>query len=272
MNWITLMDPGAWVPILLAQVPTPKTASPDVELLKAQLEFLKAENARSLMDFTERMRLLTEENKSLSESFKNFVSTMQFVLVVFAALGGLIAYVFKQNLEDARKVAQEMINQKVDQRISEIVNEKVEYVRRSLSRERVLDTTAIDYLVPDGVEPPETELLRTRGFQSVRFCDAVGQLRRDRAEVVVVDLQHWLPDGTVVFLQMAKEEREARAKALLTEVLRVIAPSSILVVYVGDRVECLGSLPKTRTTIPVNSTITLVGTVADAAYVASGMR
>jgi hypothetical protein len=58
----------------------------------------------------------------------------------------------------------------------------------------------------------------------------------------------------------------------LTEVLRVIAPSSILVVYVGDRVECLGSLPKTRTTIPVNSTITLVGTVADAAYVASGMR
>ena len=274
MGWFALVDPSLWLHSVLLQVPTPSSksaVSPDVELLKSQLEFLKAENARSVADFGERMKLIVDENKSLSESFKTFVATMQFVLVVFGALGAFIVYVFKQNLEDARKVAQEMINQKVDQRISEIVDEKVEYVRRSLGRERVIDATAIDYLLLDGAEPKEVGLLRTRGFQSIRFCEAIGLLRRDVGDIVVVDLEHWQPDGKTGFLQMAKDEREARAKVLLREVLDVISPQSILVVYVSDRVEALGTLPKTKTIVPANSTITLVGTVADAAYVASGM-
>ena len=274
MGWFALVDPSLWLHSVLLQVPTPSSksaVSPDVELLKSQLEFLKAENARVVADFGERMKLIVDENKSLSESFKTFVMTMQFVLVVFGALGAFIVYVFKQNLEDARKVAQEMINQKVDQRISELVAEKIEYVRRSLGRERVIDATAIDYLLLDGAEPKEVGLLRTRGFQSIRFCEAIGLLRRDVGDIVVVDLEHWQPDGKTGFLQMAKDEREARAKVLLREVLDVISPQSILVVYVSDRVEALGTLPKTKTIVPANSTITLVGTVADAAYVASGM-
>ena len=274
MGWFALVDPSLWLHSVLLQVPTPSSksaVSPDVELLKSQLEFLKAENARVVADFGERMKLIVDENKSLSESFKTFVMTMQFVLVVFGALGAFIVYVFKQNLEDARKVAQEMINQKVDQRISELVAEKIEYVRRSLGRERVIDATAIDYLLLDGSEPKEVGLLRTRGFQSIRFCEAIGLLRRDAGDIVVVDLEHWQPDGKTAFLKLAKDEREAKAKAMLQEVLDVISPQSILVVYVSDRVEALGTLPKTKTIVPANSTITLVGTVADAAYVASGM-
>ncbi len=273
MDWLPFLDVsglGDW----LAQTPSSGT---QVDLLRQQLDFLTKENARQTGEFAEKLRLITDENKSLSESFKNFIGTMQFALAGFgllsAGITGAIAYVFKTNLDDAKQVAKDGINQRVDAHISDLLDSKLETVRRTLQKEEVIGSTWVDYcLMGTKAMPKEFDLLRGRGFQEVRSRQDEQQLRRSSAQVVVLDLENWVDLQRVPFSKLPDSDRESVAKQQVDLLLDVLAIDIVLVVYVRSRVQYFNSVPSDRYISPVNNPVTLVGMVADAAYVAAGMR
>lgn len=273
MDWLPFLDLsslGDW----LAQTPSSGT---QVDLFRQQLDFLTKENARQTADFAEKLRLITDENKNLSESFKNFIVTMQFALAGFgllsAGITGAIAYVFKTNLDDAKQVAKEGINQRVDAHISDLLDSKLETVRRTLQKEEVIGSTWVDYcLMGAKAIPKEFDFLKRRGFQEVRPRQDEQQLRRSSAQVVVLDLENWVNLQGVPFSKLPDGDRESVAKQQVDLLLDVLAIDIVLVVYVRSPVKYLYSVPKDRYVSPANNPVTLVGMVSDAAYVAAGTK
>lgn len=263
---------------LLAQTPTPSptatSTAAQLDLLRQQVDLLVKQNGQLTADFTERFKLMVEENKSLSESFSKFVSTMQFVLVVFGFLGAVIAYIFKQNLSDAKAVAAQMISQEVDRHVTELVSSEIETVRRSFQQERVVGSTVVDYLVVNGTqEPKEVGLLRLRGFQNVRFLTDAALLRRNPADVVVVDLVHWQDTSGQGFSALsADDDREQVGQQLLEALIQDLPEASFIVVYVNGQLKFLRVLMQRCPIASANYSVTLIGMVADAAYVAYGAR
>ena len=272
MDLLTSIDISHIWDIVIAQTPTPTpTPSPtsnpaqsanEIELLKSQLEFLKATNGQ------------------LGQSFNRFVTAMQFTLVAFAFLGGFLAYAVGKNLDDAKKLASQLINREVENKIADIVQSEVESVKRSLGRERVIAYTVVDYYLPsnDTTEPADCKLLRTRGFDKVKFWNQRKKPRKPVGDVFVLDL---INSGLLQAKEFqglskdeAKEKREARVKEQIDIVLDWLDKNTVLVIYIdgfSEEVKNLG----TRVDYyyaATNSSITLLGIVADSAYVACGER
>jgi hypothetical protein len=152
--------------------------------------------------------------------------------------------------------------------VTEIVGTELAKVQRLLDRERVVSNAALDYFLPDGQEPSEVQILRSRGFESIEFRTSTPPIRRGSADLVVVDLVNWKPNGPVLFKDLPEVDRETKAKELLQAVIDVVSDTTILVVYVNAQVASLS--PFLREVNPMtiaNSRITLVGALADAAYV-----
>ncbi len=265
MDWLPFFDPH---PLLhLAQAQTSAPSSPDLELLRKQLDFLSSENARLGADFAKRIEAITQTNKDLSESFKTFVETMKFVLVIFGFLGGAIAFIFGKNLDDAKKVARDAIRQNVDSHVTALVQTEIENVKRTLQRERVISDTIVSYYLPNATQPPsEYQLLKARGFREVSFPKDQPQLQNKRADVVVLDLENWLSTT------LTEDQREEAAKTQIDALLTLLPQSSVLVIYVRRHIRHLNSVPRDRYVIAANNPVTLIGTVADAAYVVAGER
>jgi hypothetical protein len=259
MDWLPLSNcfPGwDWI---LAQTPSPAPSplpSPaDVELLKSQLEFLKDSNGR------------------LSDSFSQFMGVMQFTLVIFGFLGGVIAYIFGKNLDDARKVASQLIQQQVEERVATLVKAEVEDVKRTFQGERVISSTTVAYYLPEAKDKPkELKLIETRGFKSVPFCSGEQSLRRTPADVVVLDLENWIDASGQAFSNLSEAEREQQAIQEIDKLLQLLPATTVLVVYVRARVKYLYTISKERYVPPANNPVTLVGMVADGAYVAASGR
>jgi len=262
IHWLLSFDGSGLGDWLIAQTPTSD------ELLQQQMELLNT---------------LREENRSLSESFKTYVSAMQFVLVVFGFLGAVIAYIFGKNLNDARQIARDAISQEVNRRIVSIVDTEIANVKRLLGRERVISDVRVDYYYPnESYVPREMALLETRGFHSVRQCFTEEDLRRSRGQVVVMDLGHWPEAEGRTFDEMKdaiahlpddeqKPEHQRLEQLALERVQRVLnglARSTALIVYTRANVRVLNPLKGGDRPFGIaNMPITLVGMVADAAYV-----
>jgi hypothetical protein len=268
MDWLFSIDPTHLWHSFLAQA-TPSTN--EVELLRRQLDFINSENARLGADFAKRLEVISQANKDLNESFKTFVDTMRFVLVIFGFLGAVVAFVFGKNLDDAKKVAREATRQEVDQRVSALVQAEVESVKRTLQRERVIGETIVQYYLPNSLQSPrEFQLLQARGFQDVRFVKEVQKLQRTLADVVVLDLENATTSAQQKFSSLAEVDREAEAKAQIDRLLDLLSTSTVLVVYVRSQVKYLFAVSRDRYVTPANNPVTLVGMVADAAYVVAG--
>jgi hypothetical protein len=195
---------------------------------------------------------------------------MQFALVVFGFLGGVIAYIFGKNLDDAKKVASQLIQQQVEERVSTLVKAEVEDVKRTFRRERVISSTRVDYYLPNATRRPgEIRLLETRGFQTVRFCSDRQMLQRNPGDVVVLDLENWISATGQRFAEIPEVEREDLAKQEIDMLLDILPTTTVVVVYVRLTVKYLYSISKERYVPPANNPVTLVGTVADGSYVAA---
>jgi hypothetical protein len=263
MDWIPSIDVSHLWDFIIAQTPTPTvTTSPlpnpartsnDIELLKSQLEFLKGTNAQ------------------LGENFNRFVAAMQFTLVVFAFLGGFLAYAVGKNLDDAKKLASQLINREVENKISDLVHSEVESVKRSVQRERVIGSTIVDYYLPsdDANEPDDCVLLRTRGFEKVRYWNQVKKPKQPVGDIFVLDLiNSKLFDG--LSGKDAEDKREEKVKEQIDVVLNWLNQNTVLVIYVKGRYREIDNLAirVDYYYIPVNAPISLIGIVADSAYVA----
>lgn len=266
-DWVIAQTPASPVP-----TPTPTALpmparSPDVELLKSQLEFLK------------------DANNRLSDSFSKFVEAMKFTLLIFGALGGLLAFMFGKNLDDAKKVASQVIRQEVEAHVAsqvrDAVNDEIENIRRVLGRERVISSITVDYYLPSPVvEPPdEYKLLNERGFQQVRFRNAADS-NPLAADVVVLDLVHpsvWANQPVAQSSEAALDNlRQTQMENLINRTRALLGQSSVLVVYVRpgkQRVKAIDDLAtQVRYYASANTPVTLMGVVTDSAYVAYGWR
>jgi len=270
MDWLSSIDLSHLWDLVIAQTPTP-TPSPvltpaknlnDIELLKSQLEFLKATNGQ------------------LGESFNRFVAAMQFTLVVFAFLGTFLAFAVGKNLDDAKKLASQLINREIENKITDLVQSEVESVKRSLQRERVIGSTVVDYYLPSDTptEPDDCKLLRSRGFAKVVFWHQKREPKKPVGDILVLDLiNSKLLEGQNfdgLSKEDAKKKREEKVKYQIDLALKWLDKTTVLVIYIDGFSEEVKNLA-TRVDyyyVAANTSITLIGIVADSAYVAHGQH
>jgi len=276
MDWLSVLDgfQGSWIWHGLAQAPTADLSSTSqVDLLRQQLEFLAKENARQGAEFTEKLKLLADENQKLSESFKTFVSTMKDGVYFVGILSGLgiaiLTFLFGKSLKEAKDTAKAAITNQVEERMAAIADHRIAVVRRSLEREGVVDRAQVMYWLLAAQSPPrELDLLETRGFQ-VQFC-AQPQRGRD-VDVVVLDLNNWCDSQGQMFAVLSPQEKEQQVRRQV-DLVRSATAQAAVVVYVAGRFDYLDEVGRDRLVAPTNNPVTLVGTVVDAAYLVVGDR
>lgn len=274
MPWLFVaLDIGQSV-LAQATPPTLQDLAQEIEALKGQVETLQATNQLLSDGLTNQIEFLKQENQALTSSFSQYVDAMKWNLTVLAGLAAILTavggWIFKNNLDDAKKVAQEMIDRRVEGQISALVEARVEEVARTLRREQVIGTTRVDYYLPAAEQfPHELRLLRSRRFQKVRPISSLTEMRRSPGDVVVLDVQNWVLPSGQRFMELPDPEREAQAQEQIDALLDVLPLSAVVVVYVRGRIGYLNRISD-RYVLPANNPVTLVGTVADGAYVSRG--
>lgn len=245
MDLLSIFDYSQLLDVI-AQTPTPlptqtpKETVDTVTLLKTQLDFLK------------------------------FV--IQLAVFVFAVLGAWITFVFGKNLTDAKKVAEEIISEKVEARVDNLIKTEVQSLRKSIDREKAIIFTYVDYYLPSSaMEPKEFKLLKARGFRDVFFWNRHSPPKRLSGNVCVLDLENYRDDKGKKLSELPENDKETKAKTYINEVLRLMKPQAVLVIFINDRLKTINSsILEGRYYVPANSAVTLMGWVADSAYVAYG--
>ncbi|MGA7937230.1 MAG: hypothetical protein WCA35_27005 [Kovacikia sp.] len=258
MDWLSLPDLLELPHLLLAQIPSPSPSSSpaaDVELLKNQLEFMKWMNT----------------------AFLGFL----------AFLGGLLTWFFKSNLDDAKKMAREMVRQELTNHLTPLVEAETRHVMRTLQVERVVGDTVVDYYrMSSEAEPLEYFLLKGRGFLDVRFWNESHKPRERLGSVLVID---FVNSEMLDLPELGSEESAARRQAYqqrdnivnrkIQEVIESQVGKPIMVIYIRPgvgRIEAIDNItknfPEVKYYASANTPVTLMGIVVDSAYVAYGDR
>lgn len=253
-------------------------AAVQLDVLKEQFSFLAQENARLSAEFTEKLKLMTDEQKQLSESFKSSISAIKemvyLVGVSSVVLLSILSYQFGKTFKEAKAIAKETIVGRLETQMTAIADSRINTARRLFQREVVVDQTQVGYwLLGAEVPPQEKELLQQRGFQ-VDFYGAPirssRQWQRQSHDVVVLDLKNWRNAEGGSFggrpgIDWETEELKRQLDLLLGYYSDVRTP---IVVYVPGRRDYLDEVGKTRLIAPTNNKVTLIGMVVDSAYLA----
>jgi hypothetical protein len=243
---------------LIAQAtPAPPSSTADVELLKNQLEFI--------------LRLNTI-----------FLSFLAF-------LGGILTWFFKSNLDDARKMAGQMVHQQLSEHIEPLIKAEANNILRSLRTEQIISNTVVDYHVPAAIGQPPLEygLLQGRGFLDVRFWHPEQKPQGRWGSVLVIDFVNCdllrlpelaSPDDEV--RKIGYQKRDQLVNEVIQGLVELRIGRPILVVYVRPGMGRIGAIDQLTTNFPedikyyssANTPVALMGAVVDSAYVAYGDR
>lgn len=210
----------------------------------------------------------------------DFILKMNSAFLGFLGIiGALLTWFFKSNLEDAKKVASEMVRKELNEHIAVRVKEEFRYWEMSARTERVVGQTLVSYYLPEGqTETPECLSLRRRGFRQVSFCSRLEEVRRlADTDVVVLDCQNWMKSPTEKVVQLQKgwlvEDSETLVKAQIDGLRALLSQHTVLVVYVRGNVSYLNDPKFERAyVLPANNQVTLLGHVVNGAYVAHSDR
>lgn len=269
MDLFSMGDPIAWTHSIVLQASTIEVKpSAEVELLKSQLEFLKADHARLAADFSERMKQLTAQSASVGDDFKAYLN---YVSGLIAFTTGVLVFVGWNSLKEAKASVKATVDRQLSQIVAETVEREIRTVRRSLDREGVISTVLVDYLLLESsVEPSECNLLRFRGFQNLKFCRQIDDLRKRSVDIVILDLENWKPNGISLgsFKAQNQAQQDQGAKPV-RDTLNFLPNRPIIIVYVRGTLTILNELQPPGRVIPSNSPVTLLGNAAEAAYVIS---
>ena len=278
MDWIPSINITELQSFFLAQTPSVSpspspAATAEIGLLRSQLDFLK-------------------------QTYSQFVEAMKIIFIVFGIAGGIVAYFFGKNLKEfqsfvrediinfrefSRKEVQEAIQRVrqdaetqipkiVEAEVSRIVKAEVASLERTLRREGVIGQTLVDYFLPNGTnEPNELKLLEARNFRRVRFRTTIDLIKRSHGDVIILDLKNWVMFHNQKFSDLPEAEQQSPGKEMIQELLEILPESVVIVVYISGRLFYLNEI-KNRYVIAANNSITLVGNVADGAYVVAGER
>lgn len=244
------------ITVFLAQTPAP-TTSPEVELLKNQLEFI--------------LRLNTV--------FLGFL----------AFLGGILTWFFKSNLDDARKMAGRIVHQELSEHIDPLIKAEANNIQRSLRTEQIISNTVVDYYVPAPAtkEPIEFGLLSGRGFLDVRLRHPNHKPQGRFGSVLVIDFVNC---NTLAFEELNSAEdtvrkigyqkRDQRVTEVIQQLSDLRMGRPVLVIYVRPGMGRIGAIDRLTQDFPedikyyssANTPVALMGAVVDSAYVAHGDR
>lgn len=265
---------------LLAQAidPAIQDISQQLNALQSQVETLQNTSQLLSESLMEQIEFLRQENQDLTNSFTRYIDAMKWNLTVLAILAAILTgvggWIFKNNLDDAKKVAREMIDRQVERQISVLVDARVEEITRTFRREQVIGSTYVGYYLPEGQQAPaEVQLLKARQFKNVRFLPSLEAVRRSPSDVMVLDLINYSTPEGQRFSSLPKDNREAIAAPLINELLGLLPKSTVIIVYVSfPPLQAVNNLSSDHYVIPANNPVTLVGNAADGAYVALGDR
>jgi hypothetical protein len=276
MDWMPSINITELQNLFLAQTPSPSpssAATAEIGLLKSQLDFLK-------------------------QTYSQFVEAMKVIFIVLGIGGGVVAYFFGKNFKEfqsfvredimtfrefsrtevqeaiqrVRQDAETQIPKIVESEVSRIVKAEVASLERTLRREGVIGQTLVDYFLPNGTnEPNELKLLEARNFRRVRFRTTIDSIKRSPGDVVILDLKNWVMAPNQKFSDLPETEQQAPGKEIIQDLLEILPESVVIVVYIPGRLFYLNEI-KNRYVIAANNSITLVGNVADGAYVVAGER
>jgi len=247
MDLLSIFDYSQLLDVI-AQTPTP-TPSPTFTPAKATVDTITLLNAQL--------------------NFLKFI--IQVAVFVFAVLGAWITFVFGKNLTDAKKVAEEIITEKVEARVDNLIKAEVQSLRQSIDREKAIIFTYVDYYLPSStIEPKEFRLLKARGFRDVFFWNRHNPLKRLSGNVCVLDLQNYQDESGKNFSELAQNDKETKVETYINEILPRLQRNTVLVIYARGRFNAIENIPNDRYYVPANSVVTLIGWVADSAYVAYG--
>ena len=250
-RWVLLVSLTALVVIVLyTSVSLPpasgQAASAESELLARQLEFMLKMNT----------------------AFLGFLGTV----------GVLLTWFFKNNLDDAKQVAGEIVEKELQGQVRALVAKEVEAWERTVLPERIVGETKVDYFLPEGQhtreEISEVKLLETRGFRKpVRFCTTEQALRSLRGDITILDLENKIMPSGQPFRSLPDDERKDQAQALIENLLKNVLPAStVLVVYSSERLNLIKPAYPTQYVVIANNRVTLLSHAANTAYVAYSDR
>lgn len=220
------------------------------------------------------------ESEVLAKQLEFILKMNSAFLGFLGIIGALLTWFFKNNLEDAKKVASQMVREGLDQHIQERVQEEFRYWEMSARTERVVGQTLVNYYLPEGMEEPrEFFLIKKRGFRQVLFCNRLEEVRRasDDVNVVILDAQNWKTNSDQNVVQTEKgrliEKSEQQVKEQIDALRQMISKHVVLVVYVRGTVNYLYD-PKfaSEFVLAANNHVTLLGHAVNGAYVAYGDR
>ena len=272
MDLFSMVDPIGWTHSIVLQAAAIEVKpSAEVELLKSQLEFLKADHARLAADFAERMKQLTTQSASVGDDFKTYLNYVS-GLILFAT--GIFGFIGWNSLEQAKSSIKTMVDRQLSGTVAETVDREIQMVRRSIDREGVVSTVFVDYLLLDSsAEPSECDLLRFRGFKNLQFCNQIDDLRVRLVDIVILDLENWKPNGVSLgsFNPNDRNQQDLASKPV-NDVLAALPnrPNRpIIIVYVRGRLTVLDNINPPSRVVPANGPVTLLGHAAEAAYFVS---
>jgi hypothetical protein len=242
---------------LLAQATPPPATSPEVELLKNQLDFIL----------------------TINTVFLGFLSI----------LAGILTWFFKSNLDDAKEMATRMVRQELSDHIEPLIQAEAKNLERTFRTEQIVGNTVVDYYLPTPPpkDPLEYHLLRGRGFLDVRLWHPGHPPQGRWGSVLVVDLVNCDTLALPELKSDVEEERKVgyeKRDQRVTEVIRNLIDRRIgrpiLVVYVRPKQGRIGAIDQLTRNFPedikyyssANTPVALMGAVVDSAYVAHSDR
>lgn len=243
--------------ILLAQATPVPASSPEVELLKNQLEFIL----------------------TINTVFLGFLSI----------LAGILTWFFKSNLDDAKEMATRMVRQELSDHIDPLIKAEANHLERTFRTEQIIGNTVVDYYLPTipSKNPLEYGLLQGRGFLDVRLWHPERKPQGRFGSVLVLDFVNC---NVLTLPEIASDEGEIRRVGyqkrdqLVNDVIRNLVDlrigRPILVIYVRPGQGRIGAIDELTQNFPedikyyssANTPVALMGAVIDSAYVAHSDR
>jgi len=255
MDWIHHINFTDLYTFFLTKTPTPSSSlSPvaEVELLKSQLEFIKWTNM----------------------AFLGFL----------AILGGLLTWIFSKNLEDAKRLAREMVRQELTNHLTPLIQSEAENVRRTLRTEQVIGDTVVDYYLPahNSDELSEYKLLKGRNLKVRIWMNKKPNKRLGNVLIIdfvntkILDLPG-LKEKDNDKKQEAVKKRDEIINDKISEIVELRLGKPVLVIYTRPGSGRIPAIDEITTNFPeiqhytaANTPVALMGAVVDAAYVAYG--
>ena len=219
-----------------------------------------------------------------------FILKMNSAFLAFLGIiGVLLTWFFKNSLEDAKKVAKDIVRQELIERINPLLDHEVRTLEKTLKIEQIIGDTSLHYYLSavDTQYPAEYNLLTSRGFRT-QFFNKIELPKKRLGDVLAIDISN-SPEN----MNYLKTENDSNSQKIAFQKLEDLVDATlddlisnrsrgrmpVIIVYVRpgkNRIKAIDNLktdfPSVKYYTSANTPVALMGAAIDSAYVAYGDR